>query len=56
MDLVQRKLLDDSDVKVMMAHSKEKDFNTNWWMSGESILITISEYLKLAGYFVKGQL
>lgn len=54
--LTMEKVLKDLDVKVMMAYSKEEEFNTNWWTSGESILITISEYLKLLGYWVRGQI
>ena len=54
--LTMENALEDLDVKVMMSHSKEEEFNTKWWTSGESILITMSEYLKLVGYWVRGQL
>ena len=47
-------LIDGQKVKVMVAHSTEEKFTTKWWTSGNSILIVISEYLKLMGYWLKG--
>ena len=47
-------LIDGQQVKVMIAHSTEEKFTTKWWTSGNSILIIISEYLKLIGYWIKG--
>lgn len=47
-------LIDGQQVKVMSANSTEEKFTTKWWASGNSILIVISEYLKLMGYWLKG--
>ncbi len=47
-------LIDGQQVKVMIAHSTEEKFTTKWWTSGNSILIIISEYLKIIGYWIKG--
>lgn len=47
-------LIDDKAVEVMVAHSAEEKFTSKWWTSGNSVLIVISEYLKLMGYWVKG--
>ena len=47
-------IIDNEKVDVQVAYSKEEKFTTKWWTSGNTILIMISEYLKLAGYFVKG--
>lgn len=46
--------IDGQQVKVMIAHATEEKFTTKWWTSGNSILILISEYLKLIGYWTKG--
>lgn len=46
--------IDGQQVKVMIAHATEEKFTTKWWTSGNSILILISEYLKLMGYWRKG--
>ena len=47
-------LIDGEKVEVMVAHSTEEKFTSRWWTSGNSILIVISEYLKLMGYWLKG--
>ena len=47
-------LIDGKPVEVMVAHSTEEKFTSKWWTSGNSVLIVISEYLKLMGYWVKG--
>lgn len=43
-------LIDGKKVEVMVVHSTEEKFSRKWWISGNSILIFISEYLKLIGY------
>lgn len=47
-------LIDGEKVKVMISHSTEEKFSSRWWTSGNSILIVISEYLKLIGYWLNG--
>ncbi len=47
-------LVDGESVEVMVANSTEEKFTTKWWTSGNSVLIVISEYLKLMGYWLKG--
>lgn len=47
-------LIDGEKVSVSVTPSKEEKFTTKWWTSGNSVLMVISEYLKLAGYWVKG--
>ena len=51
---LENTLIDGEKVKVSVIPSKEKKFTTKWWTSGNSILIIISEYLKLVGYWAKG--
>ena len=51
---LEETLIDDELVEVMVAHSTEEKFTSKWWTSGNSILILISEYLKLMGYWTKG--
>lgn len=51
---LENTLIDGEKVEVMVTYSYEKHFTTKWWTSGNSVLILISEYLKLARYFVKG--
>ena len=46
-------LVDGKPVEVMVANSAEEKFTSKWWTSGNSVLIVISEYLKLMGYWVK---
>lgn len=52
--VLENTLVDGEKIEVMVAHSTEKKFTTKWWTSGNSILILISEYLKLMGYWLKG--
>lgn len=52
--VLENTLVDGKKVEVMVAHSTEEKFTTKWWTSGNSILIVISEYLKLMGYWLKG--
>lgn len=52
--VLENTLVDGEKVEVMVAHSTEEKFTTKWWTSGNSILILISEYLKLMGYWLKG--
>ena len=47
-------LIDGEKVFVSVTPSKEEKFTTKWWTSGNSVIMVISEYLKLAGYWVKG--
>ena len=47
-------LIDGEKVSVSVTPSKEEKFTTKWWTSGNSVLMVISEYLKLTGYWVKG--
>ena len=47
-------LIDGEKVSVSVTPSKEEKFTTKWWTSGNSVIMVISEYLKLAGYWVKG--
>ena len=47
-------LVDGKPVEVMVANSAEEKFTSKWWTSGNSVLIVISEYLKLIGYWAKG--
>ena len=47
-------LIDGESIEVMVANSAEEKFTSKWWTSGNSVLIVISEYLKLMGYWVKG--
>ena len=47
-------LIDGEKVEVTVTPSKEEKFTTKWWTSGNSVLMVISEYLKLMGYWVKG--
>ena len=51
---LENTLIDGEKVDVKVTYSKEEKFNPKWWTSGNSVLILISEYLKLAGYWVKG--
>ena len=51
---LENTLIDGEKVKVSVIPSKEKKFTTKWWTSGNSILIIISEYLKLVVYWAKG--
>lgn len=51
---LENTLIDGENVEIMVTYSYEEHFTTKWWTSGSSVLILISEYLKLAGYFVKG--
>ena len=51
---LEETLIDDELVEVMVAHSTEEKFTSKWWTSGNSVLIVISEYLKLIGYWLKG--
>lgn len=46
--------IDGEKVEVTVTPSKEEKFTTKWWTSGNSVLMVISEYLKLMGYWVKG--
>ena len=46
--------INDEDVIVQVYPSNDKEFSTKWWTSGSSVLIVISEYLKLIGYWIKG--
>ena len=52
--VLENTLVDGEKIEVMVAHSTEEKFTTKWWTSGNSILILISEYLKLMGYWLKG--
>ena len=52
--VLENTLVDGEKIEVMVAHSTEEKFTTKWWTSGNSILIVISEYLKLIGYWLKG--
>ena len=47
-------LIDGQKVEVAVTPSQEEKFNIKWWTSGNSILLIISEYLKLIGYWIKG--
>lgn len=47
-------IINGKKVEVIVRPSAEEKFTTRWWTSGNSVLIIISEYLKLAGYFAKG--
>ncbi len=47
-------LIDGQNVEVIVTPSKEEEFNIKWWTSGNSILLIISEYLKLIGYWING--
>ena len=51
---LENTLIDGEEVMVRVTPSKEKKFTTKWWTSGDSVLMIISEYLKLIGYWVKG--
>lgn len=51
---LENTLIDGEKVSVSVTPSKEEKFTTKWWTSGNSVLMVISEYLKLAGYWVKG--
>lgn len=40
-----------SEIKLYYAGAKDRYFNrTKWWKNNKSIMITISEYIKMAGY------
>lgn len=52
--VLENTLVDGEKIEVMVAHSTEEKFTTKWWTSGNSVLIVISEYLKLMGYWLKG--
>lgn len=47
-------LIDGQNVEVIVTPSKEEEFDIKWWTSGNSILLIISEYLKLIGYWING--
>ena len=47
-------LIDGQSVEVSVTTAKEEKFTTKWWTNGNSVLIVISEYLKLIGYWAKG--
>ena len=51
---LENTLIDGEEVEVTVTPSKEEKFTTKWWRSGNSVLMVISEYLKLMGYWVKG--
>lgn len=51
---LENTLIDGESIEVMVAHSTEEKFTSKWWTSGNSVLIVISEYLKLIGYWLKG--
>ena len=51
---LENTLIDGEKVSVTVTPSKEEKFTTKWWTSGDSVLMVISEYLKLMGYWVKG--
>lgn len=51
---LENTLIDGEKVEVTVTPSKEEKFTTKWWTSGNSVLMVISEYLKLMGYWVKG--
>ena len=51
---LENTLIDGEKVEVTVTPSKEEKFTTKWWTSGDSVLMVISEYLKLMGYWVKG--
>lgn len=51
---LENTLIDGEKVFVSVTPSKEEKFTTKWWTSGNSVIMVISEYLKLAGYWVKG--
>ena len=51
---LENTLIDGEEVMVRVTPSKEEKFTTKWWTSGNSVLMVISEYLKLMGYWVKG--
>lgn len=51
---LENTLIDGEKVSVSVTPSKEEKFTTKWCTSGNSVLMVISEYLKLAGYWVKG--
>ena len=51
---LENTLIDGEKVSVTVTPSKEEKFTTKWWTSGNSVLMVISEYLKLMGYWVKG--
>ena len=51
---LENTLIDGEEVEVTVTPSKEEKFTTKWWTSGDSVLMVISEYLKLMGYWVKG--
>lgn len=51
---LENTLIDGEKVSVSVTPSKEEKFTTKWWTSGDSVLMIISEYLKLMGYWVKG--
>ena len=51
---LENTLIDGEEVMVRVTPSKEEKFTTKWWTSGDSVLMVISEYLKLMGYWVKG--
>lgn len=50
-DVTMAELMKDHAIKLGAAEDK---FTTKSWTNGNSILIIISEYLKLVGYFAKG--
>ena len=46
-------LIDGDEIQVISIPAKDDKFTTKWWTSGNSVLIVISEYLNLMGYWVK---
>ena len=46
-------IINGKKVEVIVRPSAEEKFTTRWWTSGNSVLIIISEYLKLVGYLAK---
>lgn len=55
--LVFKKAFNKSNINLIFQSCKDRNFSPeHWWSSSKSIMCTITEYIKIAGYFIKGYL
>lgn len=51
--MVFEKVYKDTGIKLFYCAAKNRDFDENhWWSNSKSIMLTLSEYIKLIGYFL----
>ena len=55
--LVFKKAFRDTDIRLVYCSAANGDFTpAKWWTNGYGFKLVLSEYVKLAGYFVQGKL